>query len=256
MPAQLRWRAFASGLFLLVLIGLGNLNAVEPGDVIINEVYFDNFTRDRGPKHFEAVELLVVADKCDLNGLLISDRDKWNVQTEFQGVLQDAGQGFLRSVRSGTLVVIYDGVGTDDTDPEDFTITLYADSSLFCNLGGRTNAFYLGNYGDNLHLLHNDKQIDFIKFRPNDREERGGDPGNLEWDNGIDGFIDTGLMNESTGVRYLGDKPELNDFPVAWQRYNETYFESNNLGQPNGGRNTDWIENLRKGAEKPKPETK
>ncbi|MBA4148819.1 MAG: hypothetical protein H0X66_11955 [Verrucomicrobia bacterium] len=240
-----RSQVWTSGLSLWLFTGLCALHAIEPGDVIINEVYFDNYTKDRGTNHFEAVELLVVKDKINLNGLQISDRDIWTVPSEFQCILQDAGQGFLQSVRSGTLLVIYDGAGDDDTDGEDFTITLYARSSLFCNLAGRTNAFYLGNYGDNLHLMHNNKQVDFIKYRPNNRPERGGDPGNLEWDKGFDGFIDVGLSGESTGFRFLGDKQELNAYPAAWQAYSESYFKSNNLGKPNGGRNTVWIEKLR-----------
>lgn len=244
-----RFTAIRIGIVFVLTI-LGSLHAVEPGDVIINEVYFDNFAKDLGTNHFDAVELLVVTDKSDLNGLLISDRDIWNVPSEFDGILQDAGQGFLRSVRSGTLVVIYDGTGTDDTDAADFTITLYSDSSLFCNLGGRTNMFLLGNPGDNLHVLHNDHQVDFIKYRPSNKAERGGHPGKLGWDKGYDGFIDVGVLNASAGFRYMGDKAELNDYPVAWQPYSESYFITNNLGQPNGGRNTAWIEKLRQSSAK------
>ncbi len=225
-----------------------SLLAVEPNEVIINEVYFDEFNKDRGTNHFEAVELLVVTDSLDLNGLQVTDRDVWNVPTEFQCILQDAGQDFLRSVPSGTLLVIYNGQGEDDIDAKDFKLSFYAKSSLFCNVVGKTNAFYLGNYGDNVHLLHNENQVDYIKYRPNDKPARGGDAGKLEWEKGFDGFIDVGKMNDSTGFRYMGDKPEMNSYPATWQAYTETYIESNNLGLPNGGRNTKWIEKLRAGS--------
>lgn len=241
-----RFAALHAGCFLLILTILGSVDAVEPGDVIINEVYFNNVSKDLGTNHFDAVELLVVADKSDLNGLMISDRDKWNVRGEFAGILQDAGQGFLRSVRSGTLLVIYDGTGEDDTDATDFTLALYTDSSLFCNLAGQTNMFLIGNPGDNLHVLHNEQQVDFVKYRPNDKPEHGGDPGRLGWDKGFNGFIDVGLVNENAGFRFLGDKADLNDYPAAWQPYPESYYQTNNLGQPNGGRNTVWIESLRR----------
>ncbi|MFN7140949.1 MAG: hypothetical protein ACK4UN_16585 [Limisphaerales bacterium] len=233
-----------SGSWVVLLAG--SLQAIEPGDVIINEVYYH--PRTVVTNHYEAVELLVVKDKVDLNGLQLSDRDVWNVPTEYQCTLQDAGKGFLKSVPSGTLIVIYDGKGDDDIDHSDFTLKLYARSSLYCNLGGRTNAFHLGNYGDNLHLMHVGKQVDFLKYRPNDRPERGGDPGSLDWEKGFDGFIDVGLMNENVGFRFIGDKPYLNDFLATWMIYPETYLESDNLGKPNGGRNTAWIEKLRESS--------
>lgn len=233
-----------SVLVILLCIGLP-MEAVEPDEVIINELYFS--PKGGGPGHFETVELLVVANELDLNGLQVSDRDFWNRQTEEQCTLQDLGQGFLAAVRSGTLLVIHRGEGTDDTDPSDFLLRFYAKSSLFCNTAPTTNAFKFSNQEDNLHLLHRGgDQVDFIKYRASNRKNQGSsEPGVLEWENGAKGCISIGLIDENVGVRFLGNKPELNNFPAAWQAYSETYRVSDNIGKPNGGLNTQWINELR-----------
>ncbi len=219
--------------------------AVEPGDLIINEVYFNNRGMAKG--HYQAVELLVVKDQADLNPLLISDRDFWQFEAEDQGILQDLGQGFLNSVPSGTLIVIYNGIGTDDTDAKDFVMRFYTKSSLFCNLAPTTNAFRFNPASDNVHLVQEKTQIDFVKFRSTDRARTGpSDPGALNWEKGNQGYVDVGITDENTGIKFVGDKPDMNDFLATWQTYPETYLEQNNLGEPNGGRNTKWIESLRK----------
>ena len=226
------------------------LFAAAPGDIIINEVYFN--ATDGPTNDVEAVELLVVTDNVDLTGIQISDRDVWNAPSEEQCTLQDLGQGFLRSVPSGTLIVIYDGNGTDDTDASDFVMRFWARSSLYCNVAPTGRALQLGDHGDNLHLIQGNKQLDFVKYRASDRPGAGkGEPGNLNWEKGREGYIDIGPYRTTRGFRYLGDKADLNDFPVAWQVYSETYLEQNNLGEPNGGRNTTWIEQLRSQHSKP-----
>ncbi|MFN7138377.1 MAG: hypothetical protein ACK4UN_03455 [Limisphaerales bacterium] len=221
------------------------VQALEPGDIIINEVYFN--ARGGTTNHVEAVELLVIADKANLNGLQISDRDFWGAPTEDQCTLNDLGQGFLSAVPSGTLLVIYNGHGQDDTNSSDHTLVFWAKSSLFCNISPTGNATQLGDHGDNLHLLQLGKQLDFVKFRASDRPGQGkGDPGKLHWENGSEGFIDVGPYRENVGFRFLGDKADLNDYSAAWMVYAETYLVTNNLGKPNGGRNTEWIETLRR----------
>ncbi|MFN7139364.1 MAG: hypothetical protein ACK4UN_08505 [Limisphaerales bacterium] len=229
---------------LCYLIGITGVSAIAPGDVIINEVYFSN--KGGGPGHYEAVELLVVADKLNLNGLQISDRDLWHKPAEYQCTINDMGQGFLSSVRSGTLIVIYDGPGTDVIDTNNFVLKLYTQSSLFCNTAPGTNGFSLVNKADNLHLVHLNKQIDFVKYQVAGANTRApGDPGTLSWDNGGEGHIVIDADGGSTGFRFLGNKPELNDYPAAWHAYSEKYTKVDNLGKPNGGANTEWIERLR-----------
>ncbi|MBA4148970.1 MAG: hypothetical protein H0X66_12710 [Verrucomicrobia bacterium] len=219
-------------------------HAAEPGEIIINEVYFN--ARGGSTNHVEAVELLVVADKVNLNGIQISDRDFWGAATEDQCTLQDLGQGFLNEVPSGTLVVIYNGFGADEIDSSNYVLRFWAKSSLFCNVSPTGNATQLGDHGDNLHLLQAGKQLDFVKFRASDRPGQGlGDPGNLGWEKGSNGYIDVGPYRENVGFRFLGDTAELNNYPAAWQVYSETYLKDNNLGKPNGGRNTAWIKSLR-----------
>ncbi len=227
-----------------LFLGLGSATALEIGDVTINEVYFS--PKGGGQGHHEAVELLVAKDKVDLNGITISDRDFWEKPTEDQCTLQDLGQGFLSSVRSGTLIVIYNGIGEDDTDPNDFVLRFYAKSSLYCNTAPTGNSFKFSNKGDNLHLFQFSKQLDFVKYRTSDLSTRGiADPGLLEWQGGASGYVDVALTGQSTGFRFLGNRADLNDYPAAWTPYSETYKENNNLGKPNGGVNTEWIRLLR-----------
>ncbi len=215
--------------------------ALEPGDVIINEVRFNSI--GTGAESSEAVELLVVADKVNLNGLQISDRNEWNKETEEQCILNDLNQGFLTNVRSGTLLVIYAGKGEDKTTGADFTITLHVKSSLFCNASPTGKGFALHNQGDNLHLLHNGRQIDFVKYATQDRRKNlCGDPGSLKWEGGELGYIDIS-STEITGFRFMGNTVEWNDHPAIWQTY--SHVEDDNLGSPNGGRNTEWINLLR-----------
>ncbi len=233
-------------VFLFTLLGSALYGrAVAPGEVIINEVYF-NLLESPEPNHFEAVELLVVKSGLDLNGLQISDRDIWNRQSEDQCTVQDLGQGFLGNLRPGTLIVLYNGIGTDDTNASDFVLRFYAQSSLFCNSAPHTNSFRIADSGDNLHLLHLGKQVDFLKYRTKTGKLTSADPGELGWDGGVKATIDVGKEDENVGFRFLGDKPELNDYPAAWRPYTEPYLETNNLGEPNGGKNSDWIEKLRK----------
>ena len=237
-PAQKIITAFA-----VLLFSVCSLLAVQPGDVIINEVYFNTKNETN---ILEAVELLVVKDKLDLNGLQITDRGVWNKATEDQCTLNDLGQGFLNEVSSGVIVVIYNGGGEDDTDASDFVLRFYAKSSLFCNVAPTTNAFRLNDRGDNLHLLHLGKQIDFLKYRAADFSKQGsGEPGSLNWQNGANGFIEIGKEDENCGFHFLGDKADLNDYPAAWQPYPETYLEKNNLGKPSDGRNAEWVKQLR-----------
>ena len=230
-----------------VFLGIASLAALEPNDVIINEVYF--FPKGPiDPEHCETVELLVVADKVNLNGLQLSDRDIWKEPSESQVTVQDMGQGFLNSVRSGTLIVIYRREGIDDTDGSDFVIRLHARSSLFCNTAPSTNSFELSNHDDNLHLLHQGKQIDYVRYRasnPSPKERSFAQPGALEWENGSQGFIPIGKLQDNVGIRFVGNKPELNNFPAAWVAYPEPYIKRNNIGKPNGAANTVWIEQLR-----------
>lgn len=233
--------AFCSILMAIAL----STQAVEPGDVVLNEVYF-NLLESPEPNHFEAVELLVVQDNLDLNGLQVSDRDIWDRPAEDQCTLQDLGQGFLRGVKSGTLIVLFNGAGEDDTDSSDFLLRFFATSSLYCNVAPTTNAFRIADQGDNLHLLHSGRQVDFLRYLSKTSKRRAGEPGTLTWHGGNDGFIEIGDIDENVGFRFHGDKPELNDYPAAWLPYSEPTTKASNLGQPNGGRNTDWIEQLRK----------
>ncbi|MBA4149246.1 MAG: hypothetical protein H0X66_14120 [Verrucomicrobia bacterium] len=234
---------YLAGLFLWV--GIFALRAANPGDVIINEIYFDA-KKGLGKSHFEAVELLVVADKLNLNGLQVSDRPIWNVPKNDQCTLQDLGHGFLSAVPSGTLIVIYDGNGTDDTNANDFTLSFYARSSLYCNVAPTGNAFSFRKPGKSLHLLYLNGQVDFLKYRASNATHNGpADPGKLGWENGVKGYIDVGMIGENVGFRFLGNKADLNDFPAAWMAYSEDYKKDNNLGKPNGGVNTVWIEALR-----------
>ncbi len=236
-------------LFWFLLLAVFSLSAVEPEEVIINEVYY----WPKGPVvpgHNETVELLVVADQINVNGLQVSDRDVWDKATEGQCTLQDLGQGFLKSVRSGTLIVIHRGEGKDDTDGSDFVLRFYARSSRFCNTAPTTNSFELSNHDDNLHVLHHGKQVDFLKYRAsNPKEERShATSGSLGWDGGEERHIPIGKVQDNTGIRFLGNEPELNDYPASWLAYSEPYLKDNNIGKPNGGANTVWIEGLRKAA--------
>ncbi len=237
-------------VFVVFLMSLSTLRAFQPGDVIFNEVHFDsNKPADKGI--LSAVELLVVADKADLNGLQVTDRPFWNVPKNDQCTLQDLGRGFLGTVRSGTLIVIYNGKGQDDTDGEDFVMTFYARSSLFCNVAPTKSAFDLAPVGRGIHLLHLGAQVDFVKYRASNAEHFApAHPGKLKWEKGADGHIAIGKIGENMGVRFYGDKPDLNDFPIAWFPYSETHKKDNNLGLPNGRANTRWINALRDKASK------
>lgn len=238
-----------AGLFLV--IGSSLLRAVQPGDVIINELYFHP-TKGAGKDHIQAVELLVVADKPNLNGLQVSDRPLWNVPKNGQCTVQDLGAGFLDAVPSGTLIVIYNGKGTDDTDVSDFTLSFYAQSSLYCNVAPEGRAFGFRNVGHSLHLLHFNKQVDFVKYRADDATHHApSEPGKLSWENGAQGHVPIGKIGENVGIRFLGNKPDLNDFLAAWMPYAEDVKTANNLGEPNGGRNTEWVKALRAKATKP-----
>lgn len=216
------------------------VRALGPGDVIFNEIRFN--AKGSGDNHFEAVELLVAVEKANLNGLQISDRNIFYEQDEEQCTLNDLGQGFLQNVPAGTLIVVYDGKGTDDIDNSDFVLRFYVKSSLFCNAAPTGKGFALHNGADNLHLIQNGKQIDFLKYSTVERRNPlSGDPGNLKWEHGATGFID--ITAEDVGFRFMGDSPELNDFLVTWRTYPGS--EDNNFGIPNGGRNTEWINLLR-----------
>src|SRR5690606_14872380 len=128
--------------------------------------------------------------------------------------------GFLSAVRSGTLIVIYNGSGQDDTNPADFVLKFYAKSSLFCNIAPTKNAFDLRKQGRALHLLHLARQVDFLKYRASDAKHFApATPGLLHWEGGREGHVDVGKTGENTGIRFLGDKPDLNDFPAAWIAY-------------------------------------
>ena len=232
---------FSLALFALAVVA----SAIEPGDVILNEVYF--YTKGEETNHYEAVELLVVSDKVNLNNIQITDRDVWYKETEDQCTLNDLGQGFLKSVPSGTLIVIYDGKGEDDIDASDFVLKFYVQSSLFCNATPTGHGFILNDHGDNLHLITQDgRQLDFMKYKPSDAPNpNGGEPGGMSWERGVKGFVDVAPFRQTTGCRFVGDSAELNDYIASWRVYSETYFEDNNLGKPNGGRNTEWINVLR-----------
>src|SRR5688500_11979326 len=125
MPPMKRWLVKAGTALLFASACV--LGAAEANDVIINEIYFN--PKETWKDQSEAVELLVVKDGVNLNGLIVSDREVWNKRGEEQCLLQDMGQSFLTSVRSGTLIVISKGAGTDDTDPSDFVVRLFAKTS-------------------------------------------------------------------------------------------------------------------------------
>ncbi len=147
--------------------------------------------------------------------------------------------------------MLYNGVGVDDVDPKDFVLRFYANSSLFCNIAPTGHSFQLNDGGDSIHLIHSEKQIDFVKYRASDFPTLGaGNPGGLEWEAKSNGCVDVGIRVESTGIRFIGDKPDLNIYHATWQAFAETSLVDNNLGKPNGGRNTTWIENLRTAAKK------
>ncbi|MBN2376411.1 MAG: hypothetical protein JXD22_08420 [Sedimentisphaerales bacterium] len=232
-------------LMLMVLGLCGVVEGALPGEVIINEFYWH--TTGNGPDHYEAVELLVTKNDVNLNGVRVSDRNEWNVIDEGQCTINDQGKGFLTGLRSGTLLVIFNGYGEDDTDASDYVLKLYAQSSPYCDVGATGEAFLLNDKGDNLHLSQGDtEQLDFIKYRSSDyKETGGGDPGKCIWKGGKDGYIDVGTYRLNTGTRYMGNSIEGNDEPKQWENYIETYPMSNNLGLPNGGPNSDWIQALR-----------
>ena len=224
----------------MLFAAFGAVAATGPGDIIINEIVF----RPKGDDELsESVELLVVGDKVNANGLRISDRNEWDKETEDQCVLNDLGQGFLSSVRSGTLIVVCNGKGQDDIDASDFVIRLYVKSSLFCNASPTANAFRLHNRGDNIHLLMGTRQLDFVKFSESADRVATGDPGHAKWERGVNGFIDISTVPHHAGFRFMGDSPELNDYLVTWRVYSAD--ENDNVGKPNGGRNTEWINLLR-----------
>lgn len=237
-------------LIALFLFAASTLGAVQPGDVIINEVYF-GAPREAEKDSLQVVELLVVTDGSNLNGLQVSDRPRWNVPDKGQCTLQDSGLGFLSAVGSGTLLVIYNGSGTDDTNAVDHLLIFYAQSSLFCNLAPTGEPFSFAKAGDGMHLLHLGKQVDFVKYRVTSAPSPGqADPGKLNWENGAKGHINIGNLGDNVGFRFLGNKPELNDYLATWMPYSEQYKTANNLGQPNGGVNTEWVKALRTDSER------
>lgn len=230
---------------ILALVGVPNLYAVQPYDVIINELYFPPL-KPKGKGPLQAVELLVVKEGLNLNGLQVSDRMLWNVPAKDQCTLQDLGRGFLEKVPSGTLIVIYNGKGKDDTNADDFVLTFYAQSSLFCNVAPSGSAFHVRGVGNGFHLLHLNRQVDFVKFRASDATHKApADPGKLNWENGVNGHVDVKETGQNLGIRFLGNKPDLNDYPAAWMPYSDKGRDLDTLGKPNGGLNTDWIEELR-----------
>lgn len=237
-------------LAIWLFASLGVMHGFEPGEIIINEVYFNT---SGGPANdFEAVELLVITNGIDLNGLQVSDRNTWFKSTEDQCTLSDLGQGFLAAVPSGTLVVLYNGTGKDDTNASDFVLRFYIKSSLFCNAAPTGNGFQLNDRGDNLHLTYERQQIDFLQFGSSDETMPPlGEPGGLQWDRSGKGYIDVAPFRHNTGFRFIGDTAEMNDFIATWRVYSETVVEENNLGKPSPGRNAEWVKKLRATAKKP-----
>ncbi len=236
----------------LVLGCIASASAIEPGDVIASEVYLP-VGKLEGKERVQCIEFLVVKDKVDLNGMQLSTRPKWNIPTNDQCTLQDMGSGFLSSVPAGTLLVILNGKGKDDTNSSDFTLSFYAQSSVFCNVAPTGHAFRFGRPGMAFHLLHLNKQVDFVKYRASDATHSApADPGTLGWENGVKGHIDFGKFGANVGFRFMGNKPDLNDFPAAWIPYPDAPENSHNLGEPNGGLNTEWIMALRAKASKAK----
>ena len=217
-------------------------HGVEPGDVIINEVRF--YPKGQHELAVEAVELLVVKDNCDLNGLQLTDRNEYFRATEDQCTLNDLGRGFLKSVPSGTIIVISDGNGNDDTNASDFVMRFHAKSSLYCNIAPTGHAFQLNNQGDNLHILHESRQIDFVQYALNGRlGVSNGQPAGMKWEKEGAGAIEVSDEPLSVGFRFIGDSVELSDFIASWRPF--TVEEDNNVGKPNGGRNSEWIKKLR-----------
>jgi glycerophosphoryl diester phosphodiesterase len=239
----MRKLAFLSTL----LLGAACATAARPGDVIINEFYWH--TTGGGEGHFEGVELLVVNDKVDLNNVVITDRDTFDAPTgEDRAVLNDGGTGALAAIPKGTLVVVYGGAGKDDVDPSDGVIRLYAQSSKLCDARPTGYPFKLNDEGDNLHLFQvGGEQLDYLRYKASDKSPKGKpDAGAQKWGNGsADAAIDVGAFRVNADTRYTGDTADGNNDPASWVSTNKTTLVDDNLGKPNGGKNTEWIARLR-----------
>ncbi len=231
-------------LLLLLITGSLAAQTAERGDIIINELYWHNTAG--GEDHFEAVELLVLRD-LDLHQLVLTDAHRWQTpklgKGEHRLELDDAGTGALRHVRAGTLVVIYDGAGSDDLDGSDHVLKIYAHTSPHARMGSTGHAFRLVDKGDHLHVGQGDEHLHMVRYRAQEyRDMRGGDPGTLPWGNGC---VDVGPYRLNAGSRFVEDSWREANKPKHYQSYQLTYPVVDNLGWPNGGDNTEWIAELR-----------
>ena len=212
-------------------------------NVIINEFYWH--TTGGGKDHYEAVELLVLKPNLDLNNLCLSDRNTFDKVSENVVTLNDNKQGFLKNLKPGTLIVIYNGEGKDDVDSSDYIIRLYSKSSPFATNAGK-NSFSLNDKGDNLHIYKGKTQYHFIKYRSSDYPKEGdGRPGKIPWKGGKSNYINTGLFRLNAGTKFASNSYEKSLQPHYWESYSIIYPLKNNLGLSNGGENSKWIASLR-----------
>ncbi|QQE13465.1 hypothetical protein JD969_08415 [Planctomycetota bacterium] len=242
MKLKIYIKSFA--LILLTCLCIQTASAKVNQGVIINEFYWH--TTGGGDGHYEAVELLVIDPNQNLNDLSVSDRNTWNKVSENTVTINDNNKGFLQNLKPGTLIVIYNGKGTDDIDASDYKIHIYAQSSEYATLQNNKYAFKLNDKGDNLHLFTSNQQLHFIKFRSNEYPKEGdGHPGEISWRGGKNGFIDVGLYRLNAGTKFIGKGYGQSVQHSFWQSYSLTYPVANNLGISNGDKNSEWIASLR-----------